>query len=344
VRPPAPGMTTVASEISRRACQVEASVSVCTPSTSCFTLMPRPTLSLRVFFQNKLAVIVRVEFLLANLEDAILPPPSASSFVAAARSAFIAVVLGSKSIFDLTRVWAYRDSFSMTSSVSLPVADNAAIMLKAINCRRSPISPRLVDGSLRLGRIVLGEIGGSEDAVELRMGVDQCGTGGGNEAAWALRSAWYSVSCWRRSPTVARRRAQALDGVVDVLDGFASAATTVLSAPSSMRRPSLSTATCWVSLIFLARSFSASSVRKPAAPVPDRQDWRSALQVAAGGETGNVPTAEIGHRHAEMSQHQAGAGADDDGHAAINGEGGEETAPDAPIADAASQGLAICQQ
>jgi hypothetical protein len=32
-----------------------------------------------------------------------------------------------------------------------------------------------------------------------------------------------------------------------------------------------------------------------------------------------------------MSQHHGGAGADDDGHASDHGEGGEETAPDAPL-------------
>src|SRR5260370_23814606 len=46
------------------------------------------------------------------------------------------------------------------------------------------------------------------------------------------------------------------------------AATTVLSASSSMIWPSLSTAPCWVSFIFLARSFSASSLPEASSAGP----------------------------------------------------------------------------
>ena len=47
-----------------------------------------------------------------------------------------------------------------------------------------------------------------------------------------------------------------------------SAATTALSAPSSMISPSFSSVTAWVSFIFLARSFSASSLREASSAGP----------------------------------------------------------------------------
>ena len=47
-----------------------------------------------------------------------------------------------------------------------------------------------------------------------------------------------------------------------------SAAITALSAPSSMISPSFSSVTAWVSFIFLARSFSDSSLREASSAGP----------------------------------------------------------------------------
>ena len=53
-------------------------------------------------------------------------------------------------------------------------------------------------------------------------------------------------------------------------------------------------------------------------------------ELQAGREAGDVPSAQLDHRPAEMSEHHAGADADDDGHARDHGEGGEQAAPHAP--------------
>jgi len=201
-------------------------------------------------------------------------------------------------------------------------------MVAAVPLEPIRSSGRLV--RLRLGRIVLGEDWG---AAKMLL-----------SSVWACRS--MRDRRRQRSPPgpcaahgtasraglglqpFARRRAQALDGVVDVLTVSPSAATTVSSAPSSMRRPSLSTATCWVSFIFsgafVQRLFGPGS-QQPRSLTGKTGALRCKLQ--AGGETGNVPAAEIGHRHAEMSQHQAGAGADDDGHACDHGRRRERDCP-----------------
>jgi len=146
-----------------------------------------------------------------------------------------------------------------------------------------------------------------------------------------LRSEWYSVSCWAVA-SFARRRAQALDGVVDVLDGFAECGDDRLvgseldDAAESFDRDLLGF--LHFPGAFVQRLFGPGS-QQPRSLTGKTGALGCKLQ--AGRETGNVPAAEIGHRHAEMSQHQAGAGADDDGHACDHGEGGEETAPDAPL-------------
>ena len=63
-------MTMVANEISLRACQVEASVSLCTPLDQLLHADAEADIELAGFFENELAVIVGVELLLAELEDA----------------------------------------------------------------------------------------------------------------------------------------------------------------------------------------------------------------------------------------------------------------------------------
>ncbi len=111
-----------------------------------------------------------------------------------------------------------------------------------------------------------------------------------------------------------------------------SAATTVLSAPSSMISPSFSSACAWVSFIFLVRSFSASSLRAASSAGP----WLARLALCAdscrlAASRGNVASAEVDHGPAEMAEHEAGAGRDHDGHAGDDGEGGKQAAADAEL-------------
>ncbi len=63
-------MTMVASEISRRACQVEALVSRLHAVDELLHADAEADIELAGFVQNDLAVIVGVQFLLAQLEDA----------------------------------------------------------------------------------------------------------------------------------------------------------------------------------------------------------------------------------------------------------------------------------
>jgi hypothetical protein len=53
-------------------------------------------------------------------------------------------------------------------------------------------------------------------------------------------------------------------------------------------------------------------------------------QLQAGCEARDVPSAEVLHGPAELPEHQAGAGRDNDGHAGDHREGGEQAASDAP--------------
>ena len=53
-------------------------------------------------------------------------------------------------------------------------------------------------------------------------------------------------------------------------------------------------------------------------------------KLQAGRQARDVPTAQVDHAPAEMTEHQGCAGADDEGHARDDREGGEQAAPDAP--------------
>ena len=110
-----------------------------------------------------------------------------------------------------------------------------------------------------------------------------------------------------------------------------SAATTSLSAPSSMISPSFSSAICLGFLHFLG----AFVQRLLAARGQQRRSLTGKAralggELQAGGEPRNVPAAQIDHHLAELAEHHAGAGADDDRHARDHGEGGKQAAPDAP--------------
>ena len=101
-----------------------------------------------------------------------------------------------------------------------------------------------------------------------------------------------------------------------------------------MISPSFCSATVWVSFIFLERSFSASSLREASSAGP----WLARLalcadKLQAGGKTGMSRPLRSTMAVAEMSEHQAGAGADHDRHAGDDREGGKQAAPDARISE-----------
>ncbi len=166
------------------------------------------------------------------------------------------------------------------------------------------------------------------------------GLAAATKAACAARSASYCLSCWAAASSRSRAAEPRLLMVSSMfLTVSLSAATTVLSAPSSMISPSLSSVTCWVSFIFLdALVQRLLALRRPAAPAPGWRGSRSAPQVAgwrqAAGMSRPLRSTMVPPR---WPQHQAGAGADDDGHAGDHGEGGEQAAPDAPTRAAKSR-------
>ena len=149
----------------------------------------------------------------------------------------------------------------------------------------------------------------------------------------ALRSAPY---CCHAGPRASSRSCAAEPRLLMLSSMFLtvslSAATTVLSAPSSMISPSFSSRDLLGFLHFLG-----ALVQRLLAP--RSQQVRSLTgearalggKLQAGGKPGNVPAAEIDHGPAEMPEHQAGAGADDDRHAGDHGEGGKQAASDAPM-------------
>ena len=130
----------------------------------------------------------------------------------------------------------------------------------------------------------------------------------------------------------ARRRAEALDHVVDVLDGLGQRRDDRLvgaeldDLAELLQRDGLGLLHlpgAFVQRLFAARGQQRRSLARKACALR--------RQLQAGGETRNVPSAQIDHGIAEMSQDDPGAGADHDRHAGDDGEGGKQAAPHAPF-------------
>ena len=191
----------------------------------------------------------------------------------------------------------------------------------------------LVDGARGLRCVVGGKVGGAEHGVDPGLGVHHRGAGGGNEAR--LRAAQGIVLLVMQGCDLepfAGRRAQALDGVVDVLDGFAERCDDRLVGAEFGDLAELAERDLLGFLHFLG-----AFVERLCAP--RRQQRRSLAgearalggKLQAGRKARNIASAQIHHGLAELPQHEAGAGADDDGHAGDHGKGGEQAAPDAPL-------------
>ena len=234
------------------------------------------------FLQNGLAVIVGVELLLADLEDAGLAARPAPAVSASRSSApLVAGVLGQQLEVRLdARLRRSLNSFSIASSVSLLFADSAAVMSDAI---RLPLATTLPSCStVRAARMASSL---ARDRRSVRIALSWlwasiiAGAGGGDELR--LRLAQRVVLLARAGRPVSSRSRAAEPRLLIMSSMFftvsVSAATTVLSAPSSMISPSFCSATAWVSFIFLVRSLSASSLREASSAGP----WLARLALCA---------------------------------------------------------------
>ena len=129
----------------------------------------------------------------------------------------------------------------------------------------------------------------------------------------------------------ARRRAQALDVVVDVLHGLAESGDHGLvgaeldDLAEFLDRDLLG-------FLYLLGAFVQRVLAFGGEQRRSLTGKARALggKLQAGGKARDIQSAQVHHGPAEMTQHHAGAGADDDGHARDRGEGGEQAAPDTP--------------
>ena len=292
---------------------------------------PETDIELAGLFENELAVIVGVEFLLANLEGAGLAVAERQQFRSGLPKRVHCGGFGQQTEIRLdARLGEPEflfDDFQRVAAGSRQCGHH-------VECH--PIAAEddfgeLVGGSLRLGGVVLGEIGGSVDAVELRLGIDQCGTGGGNEARLGLAQCVVQLLVLGRGlEPFARRCVQALDGVVDALDGFAEGGDDRLVGAKLDDLAQLLQRNL-LGFLHLPGAFG-QRLFGPGSQQPRSlagQTGALGRQLQAGREAGNVPAAQVSHRPAEMSEHDSGAGADHNGHARDHGEGGKQAAPDA---------------
>ena len=240
----------------------------------------------------------------------------------------------------MTRSCVSLNSFSIASSVSLLVADSAAVMLEAIRLLLAMTLPSC--STVRAAAVASSVEGSAEPRIALSWlwASIIAGAEAATNSACALRSASYCLSC----RAAASSRSRAAEPRLLIMSSMfltvsVSAATTVLSAPSSMISPSFCSASGSASP---SSSWSARSAilrcARPAAPVPGWQGSRSAPTVAgwrpaAGCRVRDRSTMVPPRCPSTM----AGAGADHDRHAGDHGEGGEQVAPDAPFRKAESR-------
>ena len=169
----------------------------------------------------------------------------------------------------MTRACAALNSFSIASSVSLELAESAAIICDAA---RLPLAKTLPSWStVRAASVASSE----ERLADCRMALIWdwasiiAGLAAATKAPCVLRSASYCFSCWAAMPSRSFAAEPRLWMVSSMfLTVSVSAATTLLSAPSSMISPSFCSVTFWVSFIFLERSFSTSSLSEASSAGP----------------------------------------------------------------------------
>ena len=266
-----------------------------------------------------------------TLKTRVLPSPSDSSFSAASAQRLGAGILGQdfEVGFDarLRLLEFLFDGFQRVAVVGRQ-------RRRHVRCHQVGAGDHVAeqfDVARRLAGVVGRQVGGAEDRIDLRLRVHHRRRRGGDEIG--LRLAQGGILLVMQGGDVeplARGRAEALDHVVDVLDGLVERRDDVLvgaefdDLAELLQRQRLG----FLHLLgaFVQRLFAArGQQRRPLAG--KARALRRKLQ--AGGEAGDVPSAEVDHGSAETSEHQTGAGADHDRHAGDDGEGDEQTAPDA---------------
>ncbi len=183
--------------------------------------MPRPTLSLRVSSRMVSAVVGGVEFLLADLEDAGLALAQRQQFQRGFAQRLGAGILGQQLEVRL-------DARLRLLELLLDRVQRIAVVCRQ---RRRHVGGHQIgagdhvaeqlDRLRRRGRIVAGKIGRTQDRVDLALGVHHGRRRSGDEIGLRLaqRGVLLVVQGCDVEP-LARGRAQALDHVVDVLDGL----------------------------------------------------------------------------------------------------------------------------
>ncbi len=283
------------------------------------------------FFQNGLAEIVRIEFLLTDLEKAGLAVGQRQQF-------------GRGRANDVHR-GGFRQRFHVRLHATLRGAEFLADGFERIAAGRRQRGDHveshqvaaggdigeLLGGLVRLDRVGLREVRRGVDAVELGLGVDRRGAGRGDEAPLRLahRAVQPFVLVGQFEP-LDRGRDEALDHRVDVFhvlgerrdDGLVGAELDDLAELLHRDRLGfLHLPGALVQRLFAARRQQRRALARKARALR--------RQLQARGKTRDIPGAEVDHGAAKAPEHQAGAGGDDDRHARDDGEGGKQTASDA---------------
>ncbi len=285
------------------------------------------------FIENGLAVIGGVQFLLADLEYAGLALAQRHQARGGGEKRRGRRTLGQQ--IEILLHAALRgaeflvDGFQRTAAVGR----QCGYQVERHQIAAGNDLAELVDDLLSLGCFFLVETGGAEDGIELGLGGDHHGTGGPDESRLGgARGAIKLLVLGRGLEALACRAAEALDHLVDVLDGLGEGFHHSLVGAERgdlaelghrTRLGFLHLAGALFQRLFVLRGQQRRSLAGKAGALGG--------ELQAGREAGNIPSTQFDHRPAEMPQHHAGAGADDDGHAGDHGEGGEQAAPDAPL-------------
>ena len=191
----------------------------------------------------------------------------------------------------------------------------------------------LLDGLGGMGCVVGIEIGGAEDGVDLGLGVHHRRACGGRETRLRVAQCMVVLLMLGRGiEPFAGGLDHALDVVVDVFHGLAEGCDDRLVGAEfndlaelfqGYRLGLLHLAGAFIKALFAAGGQQRRSLAGKAGAL--------GRKLKAGGKTRNVPCAQIDHGVAEMSEHHAGARADQNRHAGDHGEGGKQAAPHPPL-------------
>ena len=282
--------------------------------------------------ENDLAVVVGVEFLLADLEDAGLAFAQRQQFQRGFFQGFGAVVFGQQIEvgFDarLRLLKFLLDCLERVAAVSRQRRDHVGRHQVAGGDDVAELlhRPRGFRG------VVLREVGRSEDGVDPHLRVHHRRIGGGDEAGLgAAQRLIQFLMLGRGVEPLLGRGAEALDGVVDILDGLVQRRHHVLvgaefdDLAEFFERDLLGRFHRLGA--FLQRFLAArGQQRRPLAG----KGRALGCELQARGQPRNVPSAQVDHHLAELAQHHAGADADDNRHSRDARKGGKQAAPDAP--------------